>query len=352
MDAMFMRLVANSETRFMGVKHLAGLKGGRVAVIDTETTGFPEKQGCNAPPPAPSNLEAYRNARLVSLSYLTGPPPDLEPLSLGYSIEGTPIEQILNRFLEAIEGCEVLAAHNTEFHLWVIASELCRLGRFADALALLQRPRVCTMRDGQLMLVLPKWPKLEDLYRITQEAHMEGRHNALADALACLICLRRLHAVAVGGAPPLSSAKAVGAGQDLPRVDLRKQAAEIRARLERAAEPPAAPQAPEEGEEAAEWASEGSQQPEGEEGEARAALVEAAAAAPAVATPAKAGGGLSKGEGEGGGEFVPVLGTPAGLEGPWAQPSQPQDQAQLPPQKRKRAERGERGGGRRARRNA
>ncbi|KAG2485899.1 hypothetical protein HYH03_015344 [Edaphochlamys debaryana] len=92
------------------------------------------------PEPYPSDLKAYDQARLVSLSWtVLGPPPALEALRsafLWFPEDGPEQGEALDGLLADLGDCELIATHKVEFHVNVIALELYRRGRPKDA----QRP--------------------------------------------------------------------------------------------------------------------------------------------------------------------------------------------------------------------
>ena len=107
--------------------------------------------------------------------------------------EGRPIEFAIKHFIEAIEECKVMVAHNISFDLSIMASEMYRLKKSS-----VNKPiKFCTMKSTTDILQLPgpngfKWPNLTELHNYLFGKGFEGAHDAMDDVKACANCFFEL----------------------------------------------------------------------------------------------------------------------------------------------------------------
>ena len=107
--------------------------------------------------------------------------------------EGRPIKPMLEQFLNELEGCKYLLAHNMNFDLPVTASEMYRLGFQAK-----NKPqKICTMQSTTDICQLPgphgfKWPSLQELHKFLFGCDFEGAHDASDDVTAMAKCFFEL----------------------------------------------------------------------------------------------------------------------------------------------------------------
>lgn len=118
----------------------------------------------------------------------------------GYStkrslLEGKPILEVLDLFMEDIQKTDVIAGHNLSFDHRITWAELIRAGRVPRS----GLPKICTMMKSTSYCKLPakngkgfKWPKLEELYNHLFTMQMENAHDALADVRATHACFMEL----------------------------------------------------------------------------------------------------------------------------------------------------------------
>lgn len=181
--------------------------------FDTETTGFPERSGNRLPPP--KSLDKYDSARIVSISwivtrqqrvvsqayYVVRPdgfvvPPESTAIH-GITHEeamstGCPIATVFDTLKEALDGVATMVAHNIDFDIRVLTSELIRAGR-EDLVSLVDgMHHVCTMKKGREVTKKRAYPKLADLYRALYGEEMEGAHNAQYDTYYCFKCYTKM----------------------------------------------------------------------------------------------------------------------------------------------------------------
>ena len=175
-------------------------------VFDTETTGIPRRRNGVYDP---KNTADFDTARLVSISWKLA---DFSPKTFIVRPEGFEIPEFVSRihgithkfatdngfslvyvlrdFLADVQSATLLVAHNIDFDLAIVRSELHRVLPGTPHLNLTTCASFCTMLRGQEILRLPKWPKLHELYRLLTGTDPElGRlHRAEYDIFCCGVC--------------------------------------------------------------------------------------------------------------------------------------------------------------------
>lgn len=186
-------------------------------IFDLETTGIPARIQCGLMPDYWMH-DAYDGARMVSIAWrVLGPAPDFDVIKDEYRVvypngftvppqatavhgishqdaehDGVQLATVLDDLLEDLARCDVIVAHNAQFDLSVLRSELSRMGR-RDAIELTFRKHVvCTMKDGRAACRLPRIPKLGDLFRTLTGRELVGAHDARMDVDACAACYASL----------------------------------------------------------------------------------------------------------------------------------------------------------------
>ena len=184
--------------------------------FDTETTGLPIDR--NAPITALSNWP-----RLVQIAWLLHDDqareieeaaaiirpdgfivPDEAARVHGITTErareeGLDLRDTLLRFAEAIEGAEIIVAHNISFDEKVVGAEFLRAKVPSQ---LFEKERLCTMVKGTEFCQIPgpygfKWPTLPELnYCLFQEG-FEEVHDASVDVRICARCFFQLQHLGV-----------------------------------------------------------------------------------------------------------------------------------------------------------
>lgn len=188
-------------------------------IIDTETTGLPATPSIGRFY-RPELFEVYNQARVIQIAwqvvdiqtrvilreYQTVVKPhgafEINPAALAIhgitkeriEAEGVATEVMLGRLNEELKKTHLFVAHNLNFDLHVIASEIMRAGHSVppNALVVLWRmQRYCTMRRTTALCGLktkrgrPKWPKLVELYaHLFDGRTFQGGHDAMNDVRA------------------------------------------------------------------------------------------------------------------------------------------------------------------------
>jgi len=106
---------------------------------------------------------------------------------------GRDLLEVVDEFLEAAaRPGTVLVAHNLDYDLGVVGSELVRLRK---PLGFLDTPGICTMKGTTDLCRIPrpggygyKWPTLEELHAFVFGRSYEGAHDAARDLDACARC--------------------------------------------------------------------------------------------------------------------------------------------------------------------
>ncbi len=105
-------------------------------------------------------------------------------------IEGIDIQVALQSFLNQLNICESMVAHNMDFDSPIVAAEMIRIN-FRST----NRPKkICTMKESTNICRIPgsygrfKWPKLVELHVHLFGNEFEGAHDALNDVMACAKC--------------------------------------------------------------------------------------------------------------------------------------------------------------------
>jgi DNA polymerase III epsilon subunit-like protein len=115
--------------------------------------------------------------------------------------KGIGIKQLLKFITDDIFNCSSAVAHNADFDINVLKSELMRSGMF-DELEKLNSVNVfCTMKGSIDYCAIKnpskyhddyKWPKLAELYLKCTGKKIENAHDAQYDVLATVECLEKL----------------------------------------------------------------------------------------------------------------------------------------------------------------
>jgi len=169
-------------------------------------------------------------------------------------------------FLELYGRADVVVAHNLQFDAAVMEAALGRTSSLAhvrsenhfDAMISIGRPddddddrrrqRICTMKASTDLLRIPskfgagyKWPSLAEAYRFVADEELEGGHDALVDASACLDVFRYLvenDIVELGG----DTTNKTIAEEEAEQIDAKSAGSSIGAKPQQASAPNPSPE--------------------------------------------------------------------------------------------------------------
>lgn len=108
--------------------------------------------------------------------------------------EGIAISVALDHFIEALEKCRYLIAHNMKFDHNIVGAEMLRLGMSTGY----KIQKICTMESTTSLVAICnnyggfKWPKLEELHVYLFRSNFEGAHDAGYDVAATAKCFFEL----------------------------------------------------------------------------------------------------------------------------------------------------------------
>lgn len=185
-------------------------------VVDIETTGFPSRPAGRGGMYSYHSLDKYDSSRIVSIAwvlldsnydtitedYYIVKPNGFKIPERATEIHGITTEMAMSDgivFDKVVEHLDELfkkypdithiVAHNLDFDLNIIKSELYR----HDALSLLSEFKklreICTMKETARYMINGKFPKLSELYALCFEGKdMDNAHNALHDTRNCAAC--------------------------------------------------------------------------------------------------------------------------------------------------------------------
>jgi DNA polymerase III epsilon subunit-like protein len=171
-------------------------------VWDTETTGFPVKDGKLEQQPY-----IIQFAAIVSEFGEDGSITEIERhdilikprVSIPFwasqvngiydrDVENVPyIEDSIDTIMKVLNSADIVVGHNVSYDEQILGYELDRLGRSGDYTPI---QSICTMRTSTDYCKLPgrgfawKSPKLSELHRFLFDEYFDGAHNALVDVEA------------------------------------------------------------------------------------------------------------------------------------------------------------------------
>lgn len=107
---------------------------------------------------------------------------------------GSDIQLILKKFNESVSSSDYIVAHNINFDINVVASELFRLQIDSE---IFDKKQICTMEQTTNFCKLPgnygyKFPKLSELYQKLFHSTFDEAHDASVDVKATLKCFYEL----------------------------------------------------------------------------------------------------------------------------------------------------------------
>jgi len=194
----------------------------KILIFDTETSGLPEERNCSV-------LSTQKWPYILQLSYILYDTETNRILtyvdtlididnSVNISAEsinihkitkemckknGKPIKQVLEDFNNILNQSELLIGHNLQFDKNILIVEYIRnriMHNFNPRNTPI--PSFCTMQNGKSICqltyknrdgkILPKCPKLSELYRYYFNNEPDGLHNAMTDVIVTLRCYYKM----------------------------------------------------------------------------------------------------------------------------------------------------------------
>lgn len=190
-------------------------------IFDTETTGLPICPGYGAFHKY-DDLCKYENSRVIQISYIITDD-DYNKLEEsdtiiktdGFTInnsafhgvtnersqsEGIAFVEFAKQFGNSLDHVDCIIAHNIQFDLHVLASELYRYSQFSVLEKFLSKKPICTMAYTKYIINATfksgsgvKDPNLRELYFYCTGKDLKNHHNSMYDTLNLLECVQILH---------------------------------------------------------------------------------------------------------------------------------------------------------------
>lgn len=184
-------------------------------ILDCETTGLPEYTSTRRIP-SYKQLSKYDKCRIVSISWIVTQKDEVVQQAYylikpdGFVVtsesqaihgishqeacdKGVPLAVMVSELKTCLEDCVNIVAHNIEFDIHVIKSELYRYN-YMDLLDLIENKHlICTMKKGKEVMKTRKYPKLGELYKYLYNEEIQNAHNAQYDTLYCYRCYNKMY---------------------------------------------------------------------------------------------------------------------------------------------------------------
>jgi DNA polymerase III epsilon subunit-like protein len=190
--------------------------------IDTETNGLPDmKNMVWGKYPSFYDLDKYKSARIVQLSFIVTDKQynnlDLKDYIIkreGFDINNSEFHSITNEvsdrdgvdfkdaflaFYESLKKTDHIIAHNIEFDISVIKSELYRRNLFHIIEEIDKKRLLCTMKHTRNIIKIInkfgkyKYPSLKELYRHCFNKEIENAHNSKYDVINLYDSIKKLY---------------------------------------------------------------------------------------------------------------------------------------------------------------
>lgn len=194
-------------------------------IFDTETTGLPvfNETGFYRFPNY-KHLNKYNPARLVSISWILANdkmelvkhvyhvirPLDFTIDNSSKAVEihgitseiaeeqGVPWHTMYDEFIQDLNQCHTIVAHNIQFDVSIMLSEMYRYNKENGIATFIEKNRMCTMKMGKAAMNQTKSPKLSALYEYLYNKPLENAHNASYDTLYCYKSFAKMMQPAIG----------------------------------------------------------------------------------------------------------------------------------------------------------
>lgn len=194
----------------------------KILIFDTETSGLPEKKNC-------SLLSTQKWPYILQLSYILYDTEtnriikyvdtlididnsvNISPESINIhkitkemcKNNGKPIKDVLKEFNDVLNYSELLIGHNLQFDKNILIVEYIRnriMHNFNQNN--ISIPTFCTMKNGKSICqltyknrdgnIIPKNPKLLELYKHYFNSEPDGLHNAMTDVIVTIRCYYKM----------------------------------------------------------------------------------------------------------------------------------------------------------------
>lgn len=189
-------------------------------ILDIETTGFPDRKGLkHGQVPDYKNLTKYEDARIVQFTMMICnenfdeieiddfivktdgfkiPNSHIHGITEQISIDdGYALTDVIAVFQKYLKQCSHIFAHNIDFDIPIIKSELYRIG-FHDIIKEIdEKTLLCTMKHTKNMVNIKncygvKYPTLKELYKHVFNTDMENAHNSKYDVINLHLIIKKL----------------------------------------------------------------------------------------------------------------------------------------------------------------
>lgn len=190
-------------------------------IIDTETTGLPDSKNMRwGEYPNYKLTEKYDGARIVQLSFIQTDKKynsiDLQDYVIkreGFNItncefhsitdeisdNGVDFDFAIETFYQALKKVTHIIAHNIEFDINVIRSELFRRGKKEIIKELDKKVLMCTMKHCKNIVKIVnsygkyKFPSLKELYKFSFDCDIENAHNSKYDVINLHAIIKKMN---------------------------------------------------------------------------------------------------------------------------------------------------------------
>lgn len=181
--------------------------------FDTETTGLPLFKNPSSDPNQPKIIQlagVLSDSEKVHMSInfilqiddFPIHPKALEAHGITSEVSNSigfdPVDTLFPFFHLAMQA-DTLVAHNYNFDIRLLKIAYTRIDQLGMYDSIKALSKACTMHSTTKFCGLtqvnsnrPKWPKLEELYRILFDEELEGAHDALVDVMATRRCYYEL----------------------------------------------------------------------------------------------------------------------------------------------------------------
>jgi DNA polymerase-3 subunit alpha len=196
-------------------------------VFDCETTGLPVRRYGKFH--SFKNLPAYSGSRLIQVAWTVldedfcpvAEPKEYLVRPSGFKIEnkhihgisnyrarryGNPVKNVLHNLIADMKNTEYLVAHNIEFDINIILSEIYRIKEYHEYIdSILEKKKIDTMTQTKEYVGIRfkkplnnrveqyKYPKLSELYEKVMACPMDNAHDAFHDVLNLCDIMKTMH---------------------------------------------------------------------------------------------------------------------------------------------------------------